>query len=196
MPTVIPCARCGKPKTWRRGAGRPIGQSTCRSCQVAERKERDHDVHLLRLARPARLVSLARQCDMSSYRPTEYRTCTCGSTFEVTKHNQKYCPPCRTRGRGGSLRPTGERGYGAEHQRLRADWKRRLAEGEHVECHAAVCFMPSRVIDPLEPWDLGHTADRSDWTGPEHRRCNRKEPQLREAVSVDRVVQTPRRWVL
>lgn len=63
---------------------------------------------------------------------------------------------------------TTERGYGAEHQRLRRQWKPRVERGE-VNC--ARC---GRWIAPGTPWDLGHSdLDRSIYTGPEHQRCNR-----------------------
>lgn len=90
-------------------------------------------------------------------------------------------------------RSTTARGYGSKHKAMREAWRVRMVdEGEIVECHARVCFMTSRVIDPLEPWDLGHTIDRTEWTGPEHRYCNRKEPQLRERAAA----RARRRWVL
>lgn len=79
------------------------------------------------------------------------------------------------------MRTTTARGYGYRHQQERKRWEP-IVQAGGVECHAEVCFMPSRAIDPGEEWDLGHTLDRTDWTGPEHRYCNRKEPQLREAV--------------
>ena len=64
------------------------------------------------------------------------------------------------------------RGYGPEHDRLRRRWKPKVDRGE-VDCHAKVCVMPIRLILPGERWDLGHTDDRTAWTGPEHARCNR-----------------------
>lgn len=90
------------------------------------------------------------------------------------------------------MKSTTERGYGAEHQALRRSWKPAVATGR-VRCHAKVCLMPTRLIDPAEPWDLGHTEDRADWTGPEHRTCNRTEPQFRDKSTP---IKTPRRWDL
>lgn len=65
-------------------------------------------------------------------------------------------------------------GYGSEHQRLRAEWAPFVETGQ-VNCHAIRCLEVERWIAPGSPWDLGHTPDRSRWTGPEHARCNRSE---------------------
>lgn len=66
-----------------------------------------------------------------------------------------------------------QRGYDAQHDRLRRQWKPKV-ERVTVHCHAKVCVMPARLILPGQPWDLGHTDDRSGWTGPEHATCNRR----------------------
>ena len=63
---------------------------------------------------------------------------------------------------------TGQRGYGLKHKTQRAKWVKRVDAGG-VDC--ARCGQP---IEPGRPWDLGHTEDRTGWTGPEHRACNRK----------------------
>lgn len=61
-----------------------------------------------------------------------------------------------------------QRGYGTAHQNLRAGWKRKVDAGE------VACARCGRLIVPGEPWDLGHDDhDRSVYTGPEHRRCDR-----------------------
>ena len=65
-----------------------------------------------------------------------------------------------------------QRGYDAAHDRLRRTWEPRVDLGR-VQCHAHVCLMPARLIIPGTPWDLGHSDDRTTWTGPEHARCNR-----------------------
>jgi hypothetical protein len=63
---------------------------------------------------------------------------------------------------------TAQRGYGIRHQNERARWAPRVDAGL-VDC--ARCGEP---LEPGRPWDLGHNDDRSAWTGPEHRACNRK----------------------
>ncbi len=63
---------------------------------------------------------------------------------------------------------TTQRGYGTRHQHLR----KRLAL--EVERGAVACARCGRLIVPGTPWDLGHDDhDRSVYTGPEHRSCNR-----------------------
>lgn len=78
------------------------------------------------------------------------------------------CAAARERERGTSA----ERGYGADHQARRAERAEDVAAGI-VDC--ARCHQPIR---PGEAWDLGHTDDRSGYTGPEHARCNRAAPRL------------------
>jgi hypothetical protein len=77
---------------------------------------------------------------------------------------------------------TTQRGYGAPHQAKRREWKPAVDRGD-VDCHAVICLEEvdgyGRRIQPGTPWNLGHTPDRSRWTGPEHERCNKTEPQFR-----------------
>jgi hypothetical protein len=70
------------------------------------------------------------------------------------------------------------RGYTTAHQKLRARWKP-VVEGGMAQCHAAVCLEGDRWIRPGTPWHLGHTPDRTAWTGPEHARCNESEGAIR-----------------
>lgn len=60
-----------------------------------------------------------------------------------------------------------QRGYDATHDAERAKWEL-ILQRRPVPC--ARC---RRLIHPGQPWDLGHTDDRTRWTGPEHPPCNR-----------------------
>ena len=90
------------------------------------------------------------------------------------------CPNLTAGGRCDECRPAYERqrgtrqqrGYDAEHDRLRRRWRPRVERGT-VHCHARVCVEGLRLILPGQAWDLGHTDDRTAWTGPEHATCNR-----------------------
>jgi hypothetical protein len=87
----------------------------------------------------------------------------CGALSDRTRcpaHEQR-----RNRARGS----TTDRGYGAAHQQLRARWAPVVAAGD------TRCARCQEVIQPDEPWDLGHDdTDRARYAGPEHaRRCNR-----------------------
>ena len=75
----------------------------------------------------------------------------------------------------GAMRPrsqakTAARGYGSAHQARRRRWAKRIYSGEEV--NRARCGYP---ILPGQAWDLGHVdGDKSQYQGPEHRRCNRQ----------------------
>jgi hypothetical protein len=58
--------------------------------------------------------------------------------------------------------------YGTAHKRIRERAK------ERVDAGVAACARCGRLIRPGEPWDMGHDDfDRNQYSGPEHRRCNR-----------------------
>ena len=60
------------------------------------------------------------------------------------------------------------RGYGSAHQRLRARLAPIVATG------TVACARCGRLIEPGQPWDLGHVdGDKTRYTGPEHQDCNR-----------------------
>lgn len=79
---------------------------------------------------------------------------------------------------------TGQRGYGRGHKAERARWAPQVDAGR-VDC--ARCHEP---IEPGRPWDLGHTDDRTGWTGPEHRSCNRVAG-ARNAATVTNAIRKP-----
>jgi hypothetical protein len=99
---------------------------------------------------------------------------------------------------------TTARGYGWAHQRKRAQWKPQVDAGQ-AYCHAVVCLKGDRWIEPGTPWHLGHTPDRSSWTGPEHEQCNesdgarrgnqqRRRAPARTVRTVPLQLRTSRRW--
>lgn len=60
-----------------------------------------------------------------------------------------------------------ERGYGADHKALRAEWQRRMDAGERVTCWRCAEQGHTHDVDPNR-WDLGHDDnDRSVYRGPE-----------------------------
>lgn len=78
------------------------------------------------------------------------------------------CPTHRSRSERQRGTPA-QRGYGTDHAQERARWEPEVRAGR-VRC--AKC---RRLLRPTEPWDLGHTTDRTGWTGPECITCNRGE---------------------
>lgn len=59
-----------------------------------------------------------------------------------------------------------QRGYDANHDRLRAQWAPAVEAGD-IDC--ARCHLP---IVPGTPWHLDHRDDRAGYLGPSHLRCN------------------------
>ena len=91
------------------------------------------------------------------------------------------------------LRPTtGQRGYGLAHKKERARWKPKVNAG------LVDCFRCHQPIEAGRAWDLGHTDDRTAWTGPEHVVCNRKAGGANGAMVTNatrsRCVRVSRAW--
>lgn len=73
---------------------------------------------------------------------------------------------------------TTERGYGNNHQKLRATVKLEVDAGN------ATCWRCTQPISPTEPWHLGHDDnDRTKYNGPEHVRCNVGAPRRTSHIS-------------
>ena len=80
--------------------------------------------------------------------------------------------PTHTRERDRARGSRQARGYGAEHNRLRAQWQARLNRGEVVWCWRCRTRGVWTRIDPTR-WHLGHDDfDRTRWLGPECVPCN------------------------
>lgn len=73
---------------------------------------------------------------------------------------------------------TAQRGYGADHDRLRARWAPIVKRG------GVNCWRCKQPIAPNDPWDLGHNDDdRTKYEGPECIPCNRGEPSRRRTTT-------------
>lgn len=83
---------------------------------------------------------------------------------ELTKATR--CP-AHTRAKDKARGTSTARGYGSRHRALRAEYQRRMDQGETF-----TCWRCGEGIDPAQ-WDLGHRDDRSGYEGPECYRCNR-----------------------
>lgn len=77
------------------------------------------------------------------------------------------------------MRTTAQRGYDSRHETERARWQRQIDFGIVFRCcctrpdctrHDGQC--PTTITTGTQ-WDLGHTDDRTGWTGPECVPCNR-----------------------
>lgn len=80
-------------------------------------------------------------------------------------------------------------GWGTAHQKLRADYVQRMAQGEQFNCWR--CGYP---VNP-EAFDLGHDDhDRTQYRGPEHR--GRECPMGGNRATYKRRVTQLRRWNL
>lgn len=153
----MPCAACGKP-IWKSSTSLPEGKATCLDCRRSRRKA-------------------------TRFEP-ELRACVrCEQMYEATRASQKYCAPCREKRTGfNGLRTrasSAARGYGAAHQRERANWKPSVETGE-VEC--ALC---GDLIEPGSEWHLDHTPDRQRYRGPAHAHCNRTDGAKRGRARQD-----------
>lgn len=68
--------------------------------------------------------------------------------------------------------------YGGSHKAERLRWKPVVEAGD-AWCVEPVCVMASRWIPPGSAWDLAHDTTGTEWLGPAHARCNRREGAVR-----------------
>lgn len=100
------------------------------------------------------------------------RVCSCttclahpGSCPELVAKGR--CPACAQQAevRRGSRQ---QRGYGAQHERIRRQWAPKVATG------TVTCARGDHLIDPAKPWALDHTDDRTGYLGPSCATCNNR----------------------
>lgn len=94
------------------------------------------------------------------------RRCPATRCPAILTHGERACPEhlAQYEAKRGTK---AERGYGAHHQALRAEWQARIDTGEIVHC-ARGCG--TRLAGRV--WHLGHTDDRAGYIGPECVTCN------------------------
>lgn len=84
---------------------------------------------------------------------------------------------------------TAERGYGAGHQALRADWEPKVRAG------GVKCARCNKLISADADWHLDHNKDRTGYLGPSHAHCNWSEGgKAGAAVTNSRWTMTVRDW--
>jgi hypothetical protein len=105
--------------------------------------------------------------------PVDRDCVMCGEVYLARAANAKYCGRCR------KLVDHLKYGSGSGHRESRAQWKPVVDTGRVRCARGADCVFAvdgvAGLIRPGEPWDLGHVDDDPRrYSGPEHRRCNRR----------------------
>jgi hypothetical protein len=176
------CKRQRAMSEFRRDASRSTGLSSrCKECDTRARAERSRRKAALRRGVRSRTRVYMATAKVVAARQREARRQTrapkaayrrlckvCGAPSMSNYHS--YCQSCRDAKWRDTRAKTNNklRGYDIGHVRLRRRLKPLVASG------TVACARCGKLIRPGEPWDLGHDDyDRSKYSGPEHRRCNR-----------------------
>ena len=88
-------------------------------------------------------------------------------------------------------------GYGYQHQQMRLALEPVVALGETVCTRYGHPQFPDcrGIIKPTDEWELGHDdADKSRYTGPEHKGCNRRAGGLKRIGKLELARQSRIQW--
>jgi hypothetical protein len=155
------CAACGQ-DMWRSRTSRPEGVATCRGCQrrawglapdVAVTSAKAAGL----IGRPKRPAAThCKRCDQPIANPSGCRRYCSDECFRKARN---------ARGSGGIPQTSAAaRGYGVEHQRIRAELL--------PSAHGQPCPLCGVVMLKGEQLHLDHTPDRSGYRGIVHGSCN------------------------
>lgn len=122
-------------------------------------------------ARPATCAYCGQPFTSKHYPRTGWARCCSRTCASRLRH---HVPLGTTPDKRGRKARTHDRGYGAPHQKLKAQWRPIVDRGD-ASCMELVCVMPSRRIAPGTDWDLAHNRASGGYRGPAHQRCNRAE---------------------
>ncbi len=84
----------------------------------------------------------------------------------------------------------------AAHKRERRKWKA-IVDAGNGWCSERVCLMPTRWLDPAEPFDLAHDHVNGGYLGPAHfAATGRRAPPRGNRARHRGTPPPPKRWVL
>lgn len=92
------------------------------------------------------------------------------------------------------MRSTNQRGYGAEHQRLRKQWAKLLDDIGQLPCTRASDRQCSGFVTRGQEWELDHTDDRTGYLGIAHKACNRRHGGWKSQQISKTVPSVSRSW--
>jgi hypothetical protein len=85
---------------------------------------------------------------------------------------------------------TTARGYGRDHQQLRAQWKPVVDAGQ-AWCAEVTCLHPTRWIQPGTPWHLAHSEGQHGYRGlpgVQEEECQQRQLRRDQQRVVDQLV--------
>jgi hypothetical protein len=174
--SITTCVTCGADVVQKSGSGR-IRKYCDRECWPSASRVPTHaggscticgaEMLWSQVAQPV-CVQCRRQ---GTHRSPELHHCpTCKRMYETTRSRQVYCSAeCSPHTTG----TTTQRGYGADHVRMRRQWS------TLVEIGAAECSLCGESVEPSDRWHMDHTDDRQGYRGVAHALCNLREGAIK-----------------